>query len=140
MGSEPAVQGSVAAGVVPLALRYNSRVDHGRSSLVLTRPDRSTERLPIAAGSAVDALDSTATLAPGSYSLRWQVLATDGHITRGDVPFAVVAPGAAAGAAPVAAAGGVPAAVTASAGAADTAGTSGVVPARVAAAPATPGH
>jgi methionine-rich copper-binding protein CopC len=25
----------------------------------------------------------------GSYILRWQVLATDGHITRGQVPFQV---------------------------------------------------
>jgi copper resistance protein C len=28
-------------------------------------------------------------MAPGSYSVRWQVLAIDGHITRGDVPFTV---------------------------------------------------
>jgi methionine-rich copper-binding protein CopC len=26
---------------------------------------------------------------PGSYRLRWQVLALDGHITRGDIPFTV---------------------------------------------------
>ena len=26
---------------------------------------------------------------PGDYVLHWQVLATDGHITRGDVPFTV---------------------------------------------------
>jgi len=31
-------------------------------------------------------------LAPGAHVLRWQVLAIDGHITRGDVPFTVVAP------------------------------------------------
>jgi methionine-rich copper-binding protein CopC len=28
-------------------------------------------------------------LEPGSYRLRWQVLAIDGHITRGDIPFTV---------------------------------------------------
>ena len=27
--------------------------------------------------------------APGAYVVRWQVLAIDGHITRGDVPFTV---------------------------------------------------
>jgi len=27
--------------------------------------------------------------APGAWRLRWQVLALDGHITRGDVPFAI---------------------------------------------------
>ena len=28
-------------------------------------------------------------LQPGDYVARWQVLAVDGHITRGDVPFTV---------------------------------------------------
>ena len=28
-------------------------------------------------------------LAPGRYRLRWQVLALDGHITRGDIPFTI---------------------------------------------------
>jgi hypothetical protein len=31
-------------------------------------------------------------LTPGVYVLRWQVLAIDGHITRGDVPFTVMEP------------------------------------------------
>jgi len=30
-------------------------------------------------------------LAPGDYVLHWQVLAVDGHITRGDIPFSVAA-------------------------------------------------
>jgi methionine-rich copper-binding protein CopC len=30
--------------------------------------------------------------APGKYRIRWQVLALDGHITRGDIPFIVTAP------------------------------------------------
>jgi hypothetical protein len=30
-------------------------------------------------------------LAPGDYVLHWQVLAVDGHITRGDIPFRVAA-------------------------------------------------
>jgi methionine-rich copper-binding protein CopC len=34
-------------------------------------------------------LRATLTVAPGAYVLRWQVLAVDGHITRGDVPFTV---------------------------------------------------
>ena len=45
--------------------------------------------LPIAEDSAEDRLDTKATLQPGAYTLRWQVLAIDGHITRGDVPFTV---------------------------------------------------
>jgi methionine-rich copper-binding protein CopC len=30
-------------------------------------------------------------LAAGAYRLRWQVLASDGHITRGEIPFTVTA-------------------------------------------------
>jgi methionine-rich copper-binding protein CopC len=30
-------------------------------------------------------------LKPGAYKLQWQVLAPDGHITRGVVPFSVKA-------------------------------------------------
>ena len=36
-----------------------------------------------------DVLTAHAELAAGAYVLRWQVLAIDGHITRGEVPFRV---------------------------------------------------
>jgi len=39
-----------------------------------------------------DILAAHLDLTPGSYVLRWQVLAVDGHITRGDVPFTVTVP------------------------------------------------
>jgi len=39
-----------------------------------------------------DLLTTTAALSPGGYVVRWQVLAVDGHITRGDVPFTVTGP------------------------------------------------
>jgi len=45
--------------------------------------------LPITQEGAGDVLTANADLAAGAYSLRWQVLAIDGHITRGDVPFTV---------------------------------------------------
>jgi len=39
---------------------------------------------------AADILSATANdLKPGEYQLRWQVLAVDGHITRGEIPFTV---------------------------------------------------
>jgi methionine-rich copper-binding protein CopC len=87
--STPVVNGTVAGPAVAFTLRYNSRVDHQRSRLTLTLPDRSTKVLPIAETSPEDALQTSAELQPGDYSLRWQVLAVDGHITRGDVPFTV---------------------------------------------------
>ena len=72
--------------------RFNSRIDAGRSRLVLTRPDHSQTALPSEAEDAGNRLRSAADLAaPGAYSLRWQVLAIDGHITRGDIPFRVTA-------------------------------------------------
>jgi homogentisate 1,2-dioxygenase len=40
----------------------------------------------------IDALIAKASgFAPGRYKIRWQVLAIDGHITRGDIPFTVQA-------------------------------------------------
>ena len=87
--STPAVNGAAAGPHVAFTLRYNSRIDHARSRLTLTLPDHSTQVLPIADSAAEDQLTGTADLAPGSYSLRWVVLAVDGHLSRGDVPFTV---------------------------------------------------
>ena len=87
--SQPPAGGTVAAGTVALKLRFNSRVDRGRSRLTLTRPDQTKITLPIDPDGPPDILTTTVTLTPGVYSVRWQVLAIDGHITRGDVPFTV---------------------------------------------------
>jgi methionine-rich copper-binding protein CopC len=35
---------------------------------------------------------SVSGLKPGDYVIRWQVLASDGHISRGEVPFKVIQP------------------------------------------------
>ena len=48
--------------------------------------------IPILPGTPPDIVTSRVTLTPGSYVVRWQVLAVDGHITRGDVPLTVTAP------------------------------------------------
>ena len=70
-----------------LVWRSNSRA---RSSLSLLKPDGTVERIGTPAQPAPDVLSATGHgLAKGSYILRWQVLATDGHITRGEVPFQV---------------------------------------------------
>ena len=90
--SQPPAGGSVPAGMVTLHFRYNSRVDRARSRLTLTRPDHSQVVLRIDPDGPPDIMTTQAELAPGAYSVRWQVLAIDGHITRGDVPFTVTAP------------------------------------------------
>jgi methionine-rich copper-binding protein CopC len=90
--STPAAGASVKAGPVDLRFRYNSRIDRTRSRLTLIRPDRSHTTLPIIAGSSPDIIAARVSLVPGAYVIRWQVLAVDGHITRGDVPVVVAAP------------------------------------------------
>lgn len=90
--SDPPALGRVAAGHIGFRLRFNSRIDRGRSRLVLLRPDKSESVLAIGADSTESELRTEATLAAGAYTIRWQVLAIDGHITRGDLPFSVTAP------------------------------------------------
>ena len=86
--STPAPLGHVPAGHLALLLRYNSRVDAGRSKLVL-RHDGHETRLAQTAGDTPDVLRAALDVTPGEYVVAWQVLATDGHITRGRVPFTV---------------------------------------------------
>jgi hypothetical protein len=90
--SEPVDGGRVPAGPITLKLRYNSRIDRARSGLMLTRPNQTKVALPIDPEGPPDLLTSTTTLTPGAYVVRWQVLAVDGHITRGDVAFTVTGP------------------------------------------------
>jgi copper resistance protein C len=90
--SSPAVHTTVPAGHVSFTLHYNSRIDRARSRLTLIASDKSQSRLPVGADGAGDVMTTAADLAPGDYVVRWQVLATDGHITRGDLPFTVQAP------------------------------------------------
>ena len=90
--SDPAIGATVEAGKVAFTLRYNSRIDRTRSRLTLNRPDHTQSILPIGSDGFDDSLTTTADLSRGDYVLRWQVLAVDGHITRGDVPFTVTGP------------------------------------------------
>ena len=87
--SVPAQDGTVAAGRVGIALRYNSRIDKERSRLVLTGPNHDRTPLPIMQAGSPDVLTTSTDLKPGAYTIRWNVLATDGHLTRGDVHFTV---------------------------------------------------
>jgi copper resistance protein C len=88
--SQPSAGGTVPAGKVTLSFTYNSRVDRARSRLTLTRPDQTQTVLRISQTGAPNVINSSTELeAPGPYSVRWQVLAIDGHITRGDLPFTV---------------------------------------------------
>jgi methionine-rich copper-binding protein CopC len=90
LAADPAVDALVHGPSIPVVLRFNSRLDHARSSLTLLRPDGSSMVIALKDTGRPDTLAATIIgLAPGSYRLRWQVLAVDGHITRGDIPFTV---------------------------------------------------
>lgn len=88
--STPKANGTLMAGHVQMVFKYNSKIDQHRSRLTLIGPDKSEKVLTIATGSKANELDTTADVTPGAYTLRWQALALDGHITRGDLPFTVV--------------------------------------------------
>ena len=88
--SSPAANSKVAGPDVPFRLKYNVRIDAKLSKLELLNPDASTTALKIEPQNSPDTLNAKATgLKPGEYKIRWQVLAPDGHITRGLVPFTV---------------------------------------------------
>jgi hypothetical protein len=89
LSSAPAANSTVHGPSVAIELRYNSRVDGQRSTLTLVMPDSSTKQLTLDPQSGPANLNAHATLQPGSYTIRWQALATDGHITRGEIPFTV---------------------------------------------------
>ncbi len=91
--STPAINGVVTGPVLEIKLRFNSRIDGGRSKLTLIAPDSSSRAIKLAQQTAPDLLlAKVESLTPGKYQLHWQVLASDGHITQGNIPFSVVNP------------------------------------------------
>ena len=90
MESKPALNSSVKGPDVSIWLRFNVRVDGSRSRLHLIGPDGSQQNLSVAKQSSPDILQSQASsLKPGAYKLQWNVLASDGHMSKGEVPFTV---------------------------------------------------
>jgi copper resistance protein C len=91
--SSPAAGSVVTGPEVPVTLTFNVHVDAARSRLELLLPDTSTIALPIGKQPAPDTLASRMTgLKSEAYTIRWQVLAPDGHISRGEIPFTVKNP------------------------------------------------
>jgi len=71
-------------------LKFNSRIDARRSRVTIVMPDKSTKVLANEASASPDTLAAQGKgFAPGEYRLKWQVLSSDGHITRGEHPFTV---------------------------------------------------
>ena len=90
VSASPAAAQHVPVGKLAVRIEFNSRIDKERSRLQLTAPGGDKADVPIdPTGEPNVITGTTADLNPGAYVLRWQVLAVDGHITRGDIPFAV---------------------------------------------------
>ncbi len=88
--STPAAHAVIDGTQVDVELHFNSRIDAARSLLVLVLPDGKTQQLTILKSASLEALLAhAANLPPGPCTLRWQVLANDGHISRGEIPFTV---------------------------------------------------
>ncbi len=85
--STPAPNAVVSGPDITIRLRFNSRIDAAHSRIELT--DGKQERpVTIEPQTTPDTLSGKASgLHPGTYKVQWQVLATDGHLTRGEFPF-----------------------------------------------------
>ena len=92
MQSEPPARAELPPGPTHITLRYNSRIDQDRSRLELRTPTAPPRTISLQHSTRPDTLAADIPLTPGEWVLRWQVLAVDGHITRGDLPLTVKAP------------------------------------------------
>ena len=90
VASTPKMNDVVHGGKLHIDLKFNSRVDGPHCTIALVSPGGKVRPLALGAQTAPEEVASEVQdLAPGSYSLRWQALASDGHITRGAISFRV---------------------------------------------------
>jgi len=91
--STPKVNDIVSGPTLQIKLRFNARVDGKRSKLTVVDQNGVSRPIPLAQQVSPDSLlANISDLRSGKYQLHWQVLASDGHITQGDIPFSVVNP------------------------------------------------
>jgi methionine-rich copper-binding protein CopC len=90
MDSTPNLRSTVNGPDLDINLRFNVRIDGGRSRVRLVEPDGTTSTLTLASQKGPNTLQTrAASLKPGAYKLQWQVLASDGHMSQGEIPFTV---------------------------------------------------
>jgi methionine-rich copper-binding protein CopC len=88
--SSPAPKSTSSGPNIAVRLRFNVRIDSERSILTLVRKDGTSAKLQTDKQPAANMLVATAVgLLAGEYRIRWQVLASDGHVTSGEIPFSV---------------------------------------------------
>ena len=90
MESTPKQNSTVKGPDVDITLRYNVRIDGGRSRVQLVAADGTKSDLKLEKQAKPDLLQCKASgLKAGAYKLVWNVLASDGHMSKGEVPFTV---------------------------------------------------
>lgn len=90
MDSTPKQNSTVKGPDVDITLRYNVRIDGGRSRVDLVGADGTKSDLKLDKQDKPDILTCKASgLKSGTYKLEWHVLASDGHMSKGEVPFTV---------------------------------------------------
>jgi len=88
--STPAPHSTVKGPDFDITLRYNVRIDGTRSRVLLVSPDGQAAALKLGSQPSPDTLQARATgLKPGAYKLQWKVLASDGHMSSGEIRFTV---------------------------------------------------
>ncbi len=93
VGASPSAHARVAPGPIDIELRFNSRIDVDRSRLALRAPDGNERAVAIVRAREPGVIAGHGEVATtGPWSVRWQVLSVDGHVTRGEIPFRVDGP------------------------------------------------
>ncbi|MBB6252745.1 copper resistance protein CopC [Nitrospirillum iridis] len=91
--STPKVNDTLGVGGTVLKVHFNSRIDRARSKLTVIAADKTEVPVTMADSPDDETLTGRINLpSAGAFKLRWQVLAVDGHTTRGDIPFTVTQP------------------------------------------------
>ncbi len=88
--STPSAHATVTGQEVVVHLKFNSRIDGAHSRLYLVDSTGKVQTLTLAPQDKPDTLAAESVkVSAGGYTIRWQALAGDGHITRGEIPFVV---------------------------------------------------
>ena len=95
VSASPAMNATVATGDLDVRIQFNSEIDRKRSRLLLEAPDTTLTSIELAPDSPGGILmGRVRTAIDGRWTIRWQVLSVDGHITRGEIGFFVRGAGA----------------------------------------------